>query len=125
VDKVTDWKVRIYKRNQVVASWVIKDRTERQAESEAMSDIPRECTDYSDDHTWTMMDMKSEAGQNYKVSWVQHHYGTSIIVADSFDKAWEKARDEEGLGPNNLAEDIDEYKGWEVLGLTEVDDEGE
>lgn len=36
--KARDWIVRIYRADKVVLYWVIKDRTEREAEKEAMGD---------------------------------------------------------------------------------------
>jgi len=36
--KITSWIVRIYRGDKVVKYWTIKDRTEREAEKEAMGD---------------------------------------------------------------------------------------
>ena len=46
-----DWVVRYYnKKDKEISSHIIKDRTEHEAENEAMADMPRKCDD------WTMME---------------------------------------------------------------------
>ena len=43
-----DWVVRYYdKRNVLLDSHIIKDRTEHEAENEAMADIPDKCDDWT------------------------------------------------------------------------------
>lgn len=49
--KTCDWIVRIYRAEKVVKYWAIKDRTEREAEKEAMGD-PR-MRDYAN-FDWTL-----------------------------------------------------------------------
>lgn len=56
-----NWRVRIYvegSQNLVADSWVIENRTESEAESEAMADIGRA---YPEDVDWTMVEVGSEA----------------------------------------------------------------
>jgi hypothetical protein len=48
-----DWIVRYYnKKDDMIGSHIIKDRTEHEAEREAVADMPYECTD------WTLMPKK-------------------------------------------------------------------
>lgn len=43
-----DWLVRYYDKNdKEISNHIIKDRTEHEAENEAMADIPRNCEDWS------------------------------------------------------------------------------
>ena len=43
-----DWTVRVYdERNNQIDSWIIKDRTEHEAEKEAMADLPQNCDDWT------------------------------------------------------------------------------
>jgi hypothetical protein len=42
-----DWKVRFYQKNKEVMSTIIKDRTEHEAEKEAMSNTPEKYDDWS------------------------------------------------------------------------------
>ena len=42
-----DWKVRFYQKNKEVMSTIIKDRTEHEAEKEAMSNAPEKYDDWS------------------------------------------------------------------------------
>ena len=43
-----NWIVRYYdKRNNLIGSHIIKDRTEPEAENEAMGDMPYECDDWT------------------------------------------------------------------------------
>jgi hypothetical protein len=45
-----DWIVRYYdKKDKLISSYIIKDRTEHEAENEAMGDMTYECDD------WTMV----------------------------------------------------------------------
>jgi hypothetical protein len=45
-----DWIVRYYDKKDVeISSHIIKDRTEQEAENEAIADMPRNCED------WTLM----------------------------------------------------------------------
>jgi hypothetical protein len=57
-----NWKVRYYdKHDKLIESFLIKDRTEHEAENEAMAQMPSECED------WTMMSVvekKSEVNIN-------------------------------------------------------------
>ena len=47
-----NWKVIYYnKKNNEISSHIIKDRTEHEAENEAMADMPRNCND------WTMTEI--------------------------------------------------------------------
>jgi hypothetical protein len=47
---IKDWIVRYYdKKDKQIGSHVIKDRTEHEAENEAIADMPLECED------WTMV----------------------------------------------------------------------
>jgi hypothetical protein len=51
--KPKNWIVRYYdKRNVLIDSYIIKDRTESEAESEATADMPEICDD------WTMVEKK-------------------------------------------------------------------
>ena len=46
-----DWIVRYYdKKDKLIGSHVIKDRTEHEADNEAVADMPSECED------WTMVE---------------------------------------------------------------------
>ena len=46
-----DWIVRYYdKKDKLINSQIIKDRTEHEAEHEAIADMPYECED------WTMVE---------------------------------------------------------------------
>jgi len=46
-----NWIVRYYdKKNNLIGSHIIKDRTEHEAENEAMADMPDNCDD------WTMVE---------------------------------------------------------------------
>lgn len=48
-----NWLVRYYDKNdKEISHHIIKDRTEHEAENEAMADIPRECED------WTMVEVE-------------------------------------------------------------------
>jgi hypothetical protein len=48
-----NWIVRYYdKKDDMIGSHIIKDRTEHEAEEEAVADMPDECTD------WTLMPKK-------------------------------------------------------------------
>jgi len=43
-----DWVVRYYdKKNVLLDSHIIKDRTEHEAENEAMADMPDKCDDWT------------------------------------------------------------------------------
>jgi hypothetical protein len=45
-----NWIVRYYdKKDDMIGSHIIRDRTEHEAEKEAVADMPDECTD------WTLM----------------------------------------------------------------------
>ncbi len=49
-----DWIVRYYdKKDNLISSHIIKDRTEHEAENEAMGDMPYECED------WTLVPKES------------------------------------------------------------------
>lgn len=45
--KRKNWKVKYYKKNKFMSSIIIYDRTEHEAENEAMGQMPYECTDWS------------------------------------------------------------------------------
>jgi hypothetical protein len=46
-----DWIVRYYnKKDKLIGSHVIKDRTEHEADNEAVADMPSDCED------WTMVE---------------------------------------------------------------------
>jgi len=49
VEPITkDWIVRYYdKKDKLIGSHVIKDRTEHEAEEEAIADMPLECEDWT------------------------------------------------------------------------------
>jgi hypothetical protein len=43
-----NWRVRYYnKKGNEISNHLIKDRTEHEAENEAMADMPRDCDDWS------------------------------------------------------------------------------
>jgi hypothetical protein len=45
---VKDWIVRYYdKKDNLIGSHIIKDRTEQEAENEAIGDMPFECEDWT------------------------------------------------------------------------------
>lgn len=45
---VRNWIVRYYdKKDKLIGSHTIKDRTEHEAENEAMGDMPYECEDWT------------------------------------------------------------------------------
>jgi hypothetical protein len=55
-----DWIVRVYNEdNKVIVKWIIKDRTESEAQSEAENEMDRisQREDYDD---WTMMPYKKK-----------------------------------------------------------------
>jgi hypothetical protein len=55
-EKLFNWEVRVYnKNNKMIASWIIKDRTEHDADREAMSCIET-CYPNSDD--WSLTKIK-------------------------------------------------------------------
>jgi len=60
-----DWKARFYQKNKVIAMFTIKDRTEHEAEKEAMSNAPEKYDD------WSMMPMLSLA----EIATLQDQYG--------------------------------------------------
>ena len=48
-----DWIVRYYdKKDKLIGSHVIKDRTEHEADNEAVADMPLDCED------WTLVEQK-------------------------------------------------------------------
>lgn len=50
---VKNWIVRYYdKKDKLIGSHIIKERTEQEAENEAIGDMPYECED------WTMVENK-------------------------------------------------------------------
>ena len=52
-NKRTNWRVRVYDVNEkVISTWVIQNRTEHEAESEATADVVKE-KGYAD---WSMME---------------------------------------------------------------------
>lgn len=62
--KYKDWKVRYYdKNNKVISSHIIKDRTEHEAEKEAIADFPENCED------WTMTVLKPKP--YYYIIWIE------------------------------------------------------
>ena len=82
----TDWTVHVYNDDDtIMAQWVIEDRTEREAEKEAMADIER-------DHPgqcWTMTPRE----KLYSVCWSRRQYAEHEIRAESEEAARQEAKE--------------------------------
>jgi hypothetical protein len=75
-----DWKVRFYQKSKEVMSTIIKDRTEHEAEKEAMSNAPEKYDD------WSMMPLFTLE----EITAMQEHYGlTEIQTRINSGLAWQ------------------------------------
>lgn len=60
----TNWSVRVYnEKDRVIASWIIENRTEWEAEREASADIGNQ---YSAEATWTMTAIRPKKPKKVK-----------------------------------------------------------
>jgi len=58
--KKKNWIVRLYNEgNKIFAKWIIKDRTEQEAQSEAENEVDRR-SQFEDIDDWTMMPHKKK-----------------------------------------------------------------
>jgi len=116
----TDWTVRVYHGDDTLAvEWVIENRTEREAEKEAMAEVERE----HQGHGWSMM----PAEKLFSVCWSRRQYAQHEVRAESEEAARQKARamaesenlhatlswelDDDGLEIMNIEEEEDDHAG--------------